>query len=156
MNYDQLMNLLNRVHGCTFASMDSVTSPSSGITKVTKGEQVILFSNTADSGYESMIRRRLKEFGRDPNTFVVSDLPWGTRVENLPIIAHKGRFYLQAVRLYPGEVKTFIGSREVSNDLLDKSAFKWNQQLPKEKQVEVRTYALDNITRMRLLKEEVL
>lgn len=145
------------MQGSTIATIDSETSPSPGIKKITTGERVILFSGIEDSGYETMIKRKLKAMGRDPDSFSVGPLPWGTRVGNTPIIAHKGRFYLQAVRIHSGQIQTFIGDTPVPPEDVLKPLFSQFRQrdLPKDEQVHIRTYALDSIKKITLLREEL-
>lgn len=161
MNYKRLIHLLNSFNGCTIATIDTETKPSVGIRKLVEGEQVLLFSNIDHSGYEACVHNKLKALGYDnPETlFVVGDLPWGTRLNDLPIIAHKGRLYLQTISFKPGKVRAFVGVTEVDPEMVlkgrDRNAFNWNQGLPAEHQVKMKTYALENIKKIKLLKEEV-
>lgn len=154
-----LENVLAEVSGCTFASLDAVTTVSPGITHEVMGKRVILFTNKKSSGYENMVRRRLIEAGKDPDTFVVGDLPWGTRVPNSPLIEHreKGKVYLQAIELAPGISKYFMLGKEANpNDLGIKKKEPYNQGLPTDAQVNVRCYDIENITRIVLMGETLV
>lgn len=154
-----LQNLLDKVSGCTFATLDTVTEPSPGIRKETKGERIILFTNKHSSGYENMVRRRLEEAGKNPDSFVLGDLPWGVRLPNSPLIKNEatGRYYLQCIRLAEGQSRYFIGDREVSEPsglMLRKR--RTNQGLPSGEEVEVSCYRLDRIERIALMGETLI
>jgi hypothetical protein len=149
-----LQNLLDKIQGCTFANLDTITEPSPGIQKVTRGERVILFTNKKVSGYENMVRRRLEEAGKNPDNFVLGDLPWGSRVPNSPLIENKGKFYLQCIRLKEGRSRFFIGDREIQNPrglMLKKR--RTNQGLLEGEEVEVACYKLENIQKIALMDE---
>ncbi len=158
MQYEQIRDMLEAVEGCTFASLDAETSPCKGVRRVVAGESVILFTNKGGSGYATMVKKRLKAAGKDPANFVLGDLPWGVRIKGTPFIAHKGKHYLQTILLTPGDVKYYIGSREVSQDdiapMLSKSAT--SQGLPDDKAVIVQTYSVENIKAIRAMGEELI
>ncbi len=152
----KIQHLLAAIQGCTFASLDAQTKPKPGVLCVTTGERVMLFTNKNSSGYDNMVRRRLEQAGFDPSSFILGPLPWGERLENSPIIYHKGEYYLQCITLGGGESKFYVGKYEV-----DPSAFGIRQSsnsgqgLPKDTQVVVHTYAVKNITRLTLMGETV-
>lgn len=155
MKYEQLRDMLEAVDGCTFASLDAETLPCKGVRRVVAGESVILFTNKGGSGYENMVKKRLKAAGKDPKNFALSDLPWGVRIKGTPFIAHNGKHYLQTILLAPGDVKYFIGSRQVTAEdvapMLSKTTN--TQGLPDEKAVVVQTYSVDNIKSIRAMGE---
>src|SRR3990167_9195349 len=86
-----LLGPLSAIRGCTFASLDTTTSPRPFYEVVRKNEGVLLFANQEGSGYERMVRRRLEEAGKDPAGFVLGDLPWGERIVGSPLFSHKGK-----------------------------------------------------------------
>lgn len=151
MKFEAFLSLLERIKGCTFATLDTETSPKPGIRKVTTGEQVILFTNKHKSGYEGMVRRRLEQLGKDPNSFSVSDLPWGERVPETPLILHKEKYYLQTVLLHPGNTVFYCGDYVVNPEAFGIRERRTNQGLPKGKEVLVSCYRLDHIVRIALL-----
>jgi hypothetical protein len=74
------------------------------------------------------------------------------------LIEHLGFLYLQCIVLKEGESHFFMGNRELSESFA--SAYvnkgpKTNQGLPEGKEVLVRCYALENITAIRLLGEDI-
>lgn len=156
MDVNILQPLLERIHGATFATLDTETT-TKNLIKVSQGERVILFRTNGVSGYENMVKKRFEEAGLDPNGFSVGPLPWGERVDDLPLISHNGEHYLQSVRLSEPEAKYFLpGGIPVS----DPSTFgirprRRNFDLPEDKQVHVSCYNVRNITRIALLGEEV-
>jgi hypothetical protein len=152
MDYNTFKVILDRINGCTFATIDSTTEVSTGVWKITKGTRVILFTNKKVSGYEQMVRRRLLEAGRDPNNFVLGDLPFGERVSNTPLIFYRGVYYLQTIVLEPGQFTGRIGNREVSLEGLLPNR-RTNQGLSKEDEVRVATFKLSSIDRIALMGE---
>jgi hypothetical protein len=150
-----IKELIDKISGCTFANIDSVTYPRAGIRQETTGTRVLLFTNKTGSGYERMVRRRLIEAGKDPDNFVLSDLPWGERIPETPIISHRGELYLQAIVLAAGMSRCFLRDTEVNCcDFLPASR-RSNQGLG-DNSVFVRTYKLDSIIRIALMGEVVV
>lgn len=123
---------------CVYAVLDAETSPSQGVTKVTKNESVLLFSG--EGGYEALVRQRLKDFGKDPDAFSIGDLPWGERVADSPLIVNRGKFYLQTITIHQGVSEYFIKGtdRKLSASLFEKKA----------SIVPVKAYAIENIKRL--------
>jgi len=160
MELGQIVELLTQIEGCTFASLDAITKPTPGLRKVVTNEQVILFTNKKSSGYENMVKRRLEQAGLDPDTFTVGELPWGSRVPNTPLINCAGSMYLQCIIRKPGKSQYFIGQRELSPEaakvFLPRDKGSPNQGLPRDKEVVCRCYALESITAIRLMGEEVV
>lgn len=155
MELAAIHDLLNAISGCTFASIDSECEVTKGIRCITIGTSVMLFSMKEGSGYENMVKRRLEQAGKDPKNFVLGDLPWGERIPNSPLIYHKGKHYLQTILLYGGAETFYIGRHQVDPSDLDLRKIRTNQGLPVGREVHVRTYALDSISKIMLLGEEV-
>lgn len=167
MELSLILPFLRAIKGCTFASIDAMTKPAPGIRKETTGERVLLF-NSRVSGYEKMVRRRLSEIGRDPDSFIVGDLPWGLRLPDEPgcLIVHKGVYYVQTILLSVGRERFYsITGNEISAEVaaqflprsgLERSNGVSNSQgLPNDRAVRVHTYALNSITGIRLLGESL-
>lgn len=154
MELSRLIPILERINGCTFASLDARTREASVI-RETVGERVMLFHTRGASGYENKVKRELERLGLDPNQFKVGDLPWGERVGNLPLITHRGFHYLQTIFLKPGESRYFIGTMEVPRPKFLSERFAPGQGLPEGRQVIVNTYNIENISKLRLMKEVI-
>jgi hypothetical protein len=152
MDIEALQLLLDKVNGCTFATIDSTTYPTPGLKKVTTGTRVLLFTNKKVSGYGELVKRRLIEAGKDPRNFVLNDLPWGERIPDTPLIGHRGNYYLQTIVLKPGQSVGYIGNREVNPaDFVSRP--RTNQGLPKDDEIIVAAYRLDHIDRIALVGE---
>lgn len=160
MELEIIRELLERVHGATFATLDSETMVRNGVRCVTEGERVIIFRTKGGSGYGNMVNRRLQEAGKSPS-FRVGPLPWGERVDDLPLIQNKGKFYLQTIVLAEGKKEYFVGNTDVrlEPELLSaygiRPRFIGNQGLPREDQVLMNTYNIENLRRIVLMGEEV-
>ena len=158
MIIEQIDAIISRISGCTFASVDSETK-TNGLRKVTTNERVILFSTKAGSGYERMVKRRLVEANKDPESFVVGDLPWGERIPGTPLIKHKGFVYLQMIIMAPGLSKYFLGTKEIPDHMLKSFGVRerlLSQGLAPDRQVKVHCVAIENITGIRLLGENLV
>lgn len=171
MDVERMKEVLSRIRGCTFAALDADYEPSHGFRKVVKGEVVLLYRTKGASGYENMVKRRLADIGRDPSNFVVGDLPWGERVEDLPLIvtekAGEETFYLQTILVKSGVSTCYFGrgqfEQEVNPGLFpdvfkreaDIASAAASQGLPQDRAVIVRTYRLESLTELRLMSEKI-
>lgn len=152
------MSLCSRIKGATFATIDSETFVKKSIRCVRKGERAILFATSGGSGYENMVQKRLAEAGFNPDSFHVGPLPWGQRIDNLPIIQHNGKSYLQFIRLSGGDVKYYIGTTDIEADPVVygiEDSYSLKQGLPLDKQVKIRVYDINNIHRIVMMGEEI-
>lgn len=158
MDRSVLENLVCEIKGASFASIDSETVPTPGYLKITTGQRVLLFATHGGSGYEAMVKRRLIEAGKNPDNFSVGDLPWGRRVNNLPLIEHKGKTYLQVIELSEGESKYFntVTWNETDPDDLNLPSKRTNQGLSATDEVRVRCYNIEHLTRVVLMGEQLV
>lgn len=160
MTYDDIKDVVDRIKGVTFASLDAIVYPVRGntVAKKTITQASVMLFRMEGSGYANTVRRRLIQEGKDSRSFELYDLPWGERVNNGPIIEHNGEYYLQCIVLSAGNVACYVGNKEVAPAVFQ-SAFgrggrdDYHQGLTAANAVIVRTFALKNITAMRILKE---
>lgn len=152
-----LQPVLDKIQGTTFASLSAVTEPKTGILLVENNARILLYNTKGDrSVYESMIKRRLTQAGKDPESFTVGDLPWGERVGNSPLIRNKGKLYLQTIILSEGE-KTYVLAHS-GRPIVNPASFgirpqRTYQGLPDGEAVIVRTYNIENIKQLTLMGE---
>lgn len=110
MDYEVLKRAIGEIAGASFVGMDTLTdvkllkggraatNPHYGrVKKLMTGANVMVFTNENSNGYENMVKRRLAAEGKDPGTFTVSPLTWGTRIEGTPFLEHKGEKYIQVI-----------------------------------------------------------
>ena len=126
MKIHDIYEVLKKIQGCTFASMDNITQVKlkggkknemqGRVTKHTSNNQVMLFTNQNSNGYENMVRRRLENEGKNPDSFALGSLPWGTRVPNTPLIEHNGKYYIQVIFNRPGSSVYFLDDQEIQVD----------------------------------------
>ena len=87
------------------------------------------------------------------------DLPWGERVNGTPLIRRAGIYYLQCIVLAPGQSTYFMGSiiipPEQVSSFVPHRFQGGGQGLEKGNEVIVHCYALDNITSLRLMNQEI-
>lgn len=162
MQLTQIQDLVDRINGCTFAGLDCITTIElSGARRVIKkcfNARVILFTNKKSDGYENMVRRRLEQEGKDPDSFVLGQLAWGKRLPNSPLIMHEGKHYLQVIFLAEPRPEYYLdGQRVRKRDIKGFPKDKLGsgrQGLEDKNKVVVRTYALESIKCIRLFGEQ--
>lgn len=108
-----ICHILASLNGASFMGIDFETVPklSGGkantfmgrVTKRTEGASVMVFANKYVNGYEAMVRRRLTQEGKDADNFVLGPRTWGTRIDGMPLVEHKGEIYLDAIFMKSGE-----------------------------------------------------
>lgn len=174
MHRTDLDHLIASINGATFASLDTVTQPTirggqdnpyvGNVLKLVRNRNVMLFTNKRSNGYENMVRRRLSQQGIDPDSFVLGERPWGTRIPDTPYVTHNGKMYLECILLGFG-TEEYRWSTSAAPEGVD-------LHIPKEEivglkerteaeqggltnKVELRVYSLDSIDAIRLMGEEV-
>ena len=152
MDIEHLIPLVEKIRGCTFASLDGLTQPKPGVFHRVTGDQVIIFRTSGVSGFENMVKRRLKEAGKNPDSFHVGPLPWGERVADLPIIKCKDKYYLQTILLALGKSEFFI----MPGIEVQPEHYGIKPRKPPTEEVQMHTYNIDNITRIRLMGETLV
>lgn len=150
MDTNEMSPVIAALGPIEIATLDTETSPSPGVRKVTQGEKVLLLSSFTEASYADYVRERLIELGKDPDNFVVGDLPWGVKVQNTPVIIHKDKHYLQTIRLEAGTSRYYIGNTdtELSASAFEKPRAFTGQGLPPAEQVYVRAYKFENIKKI--------
>lgn len=155
-----LQEILSDVHGTAILSIDTITVPKltggkdnpmkDKVRKITIGSNVMVFAVKGDkSAYESMVKRRLAQEGKDPDSFKVSERKWGEHVPGTPFIQHNGELYLEVVFLRPGQTKYMHGVREIEKDQiigLPSTAMKEDAQAGLDNKVQYRTIKVDSIS----------
>ncbi len=146
-----------RVNGGTFISIDTETAvPLSGgkknphqgrITKRTIGSNVMVFTNRETNAYENMVKRRLGQEGKDPETFELSPRSWGERETGTPFVTHDGNLYLEVIFLKAGETEYFLDNATLiaKEDIIGLKPVIHAEQGGLEKKVVIRTFAQESI-----------
>jgi hypothetical protein len=167
MKYEQLKEIVDNVNGTTFAGIDTITAvklkggkknPMQGrVTKRTVNSNVMIFSNTDNSPYETMVKRRMEEEGKDPSIFELKPRAWGTRVGKSPFIEHKGNYYLEVIFRTSGKTTYYLDGKEIEKsdieglDEKEKDAAEDTSQGGISNKVIIRTFAIDSIEEVRML-----
>lgn len=175
-----LREILATINGTSFIGLDTVTTevlpggkgnPLQGrVKKHTTGITAMLFQNKFCNGYEQMVKRRLIAEGKDSEEYTLGPRAWGTRLEGLPIVEHKGKHYLEViVQGHPSTHYTVDGEPVVKdkdgegNPILQsttgafltklKPAQAGGEQGGLEDKVIIRTYGIENVTELRANKQ---
>lgn len=168
MEFNDLLPILERIKGVTFASMDTETKVSllggkknpmkDRVTKCSTNHRVMLFTNQNSNGYQNMVNRRLEKEGKQVD-FAVAERKWGQRLPNLPIVEHNGKYYLEVIFLASGSVDYFLDGNPIDQEDIEgfpsPKTDSGRQGLDNDNKVIVRTFALDSIKAIRLMKEEL-
>ena len=158
-----IVDLMKKVNGATFISIDSSTEPRltggkknphiGRVRKVTEGASVMVFQNKTTNAYENMVNKRLGKEGK--STFTLSPRTWGTRVPNLPFVEHKGSHYMEVIFLSSGDTTyTLDGVPTPATDIIglapkpDEAA-----QGGLNDKVIIRTFKVANINKITIDKE---
>lgn len=118
MKHTVLINAVQAIQGASFIGIDThvdvkltggKSNPQQGrVTKRMTGATVMAFTNQNVNAYQQMVKRRLEKEGKDPEDFVMSGRAWGVRIPNMPIVEHKGTYYLETIFLKPGHVEYLL------------------------------------------------
>lgn len=147
----------NNVNGATFITLDTQTVvPLRGgkknvfqgrVHKVTVGSSVMVFQNKKTNGYENMVRRRLVQEGKDPDSFVLSPRVWGERVPNTPFVVHKDKLYLEVIFLKCGRITFLLDGNECDINTIDGYVAEKQEaeQGGLDNKVIIRTFSVDSI-----------
>lgn len=161
-----IVEVVAGVKGCDFAGMDTVTNvtlkggkknPMQGrVQKHMNGASVMLFSNTNGSAYAAKVQRHLEAEGKDPASFTLSPRAWGTRMEGLPIVEHKGEKYLEVIFLKSGKVHYTLDGQPIDKaeiEGLDDDKPE-GAQGGVDNKVIIRTFKVESIKAIRMNHEE--
>ena len=161
MKYAQLINAVANINGASFVGLDTHTdvtltggkqNPHQGrVTKKMLGATVMSFQNKNFSAYEAMIQRRLVSEGKDPAAFVLGERAWGVRIPNMPIVEHKGEYYLEVIFLTPGVTTYYLDGNPVpASFVIGLKSGAAGEQGGLENKVIIRTFKADSITELRI------
>lgn len=164
--------MMEKVNGTTFVGIDTEvkvkvrkTHPDDRkmanphyerVAKVSKNSRVMVFQNKHVSGYGAMVQRRLEAEGKDPASFELGPRAWGTRIPNTPFVEHKGKYYLEVIFLGANEPEYYYNGRQITKGEiigLQGDSYSEGNQGGLENKVIIRTYAVENITRLTISKE---
>lgn len=167
-----LIDLLkNSINGASFIGLTTVTdvklnkftagkgsapNPHFGkIIKVTEGASIMVFQNKTKNGYQAMVQRRLEKEGKSADDFQLGARAWGTRLPNLPVVEHEGKYYLECIFLKPGTSYYLMNGKPIDKASIigmpkERSG---GEQGGLEDKVVIRTFAFDSIQSITLDKD---
>ena len=161
MDINTATQALASLTGGTFVGLDTETAVvlkggkknllQGRVTKRVTGSQVMCFTNNKTNAYDAMVKRRLAAEGKDPDSFVLGPRAWGERMPGTSFVQHKGAFYLEVIFMHAGKSEYLLDGQPVDVSTIDgmPEAPAATGQGGLEKQVVIRTYALDSIVTMR-------
>ena len=161
MKYATLVNAVANINGASFVGLDTHTdvtltggksNPMQGrVTKRMIGATVMSFQNKNFSAYEAMVKRRLAVEGKAPEDFKLGERAWGVRLPNMPIVEHKGEYYLEVIFMKPGAVSYELDGLPINKvDIIGLKDTTAGKQGGLEDRVIIRTFAADSITELRI------
>jgi len=126
------------------------------VTKKTVDNSVTSFQNNSNN-YENLVKNRLIEEGKDPESFKVSERTWGNRVPNLPIIEHYKdgtvKNYLEVIFLKAGKSEYYLDGEYIDKNKIEGlPVVKENpeSQGNLDNKVVIRTFGLDSILSLKV------
>ena len=161
MKYATLVNAVANINGASFVGLDTHTdvtlaggksNPMQGrVTKRMIGATVMSFQNKNFSAYEAMVKRRLVAENKDPEAFVLGPRAWGTRIPNMPIVEHKGEYFLEVIFMKPGTVVYYLDGNPIDpTAIIGLKAPAAGEQGGLEDKVIIRTFKAESITELRV------
>ncbi len=159
-----IREVFENVNGASFISIDTETTPKlkggqknpmqGQIRKVMVGANVMVFTNKKSNGYDNMVKRRLAQEGKDPESFKLSERSWGQRIAGTPFVEHNGELYIEVIFLKPGKVEYKHGVRPIDrNDIIGLEQKDEAEQGGLEDKVVIRTFKADSIKRVAVDKQ---
>lgn len=162
MDYPTAQRVFGALAGGTFVGIDTRTDVRltggkrndmlGRVTKVMRGATVMVFTNSETNAYAAMVRRRLAEEGRDPDSFELGERVWGTRIAGTPFVEHNGKYYLETIFMRPGAVEYLLDGQPIDkSDITGLPTPKTDEdsQAGLDRKVVIRTFALDSIMCLR-------
>jgi len=162
----KITKILDNVNGASFISMDTTTTPilkggkknpmQGRVQKHNKGANIMVFQNKKANAYDNMVKRRLIAEGKDPELFKLSPRAWGTRLQGLPLVEHKGALYLEVIFLASGQTSYTLDGQPIDADSIEGLDIgkPEGKQGTLEDKVIIRTFKMDSITRLSIGDKE--
>ena len=160
-------HILGQFEGATFCGLDQKTvvkltggkknEMQGRVEKVTLGSTIMLFTNKRSNAYDNMVKRRLEQEGKDPESFVLKPRKWGDRIPNTPFIEHKGEMYLDVIYHKAGKTHYLLDGQPIDKtDIigLPEDRVDHKQQAGLNNQVKVRTLKMESIVAIRYNGQE--
>ena len=159
-NTIDILDVLASLSGNGYIGLDTETVPKLNggkknpmlgkVVKRVTGSNCQMFQNKFINGYEAMVRRRLDEEGKDGSTFVLGKRPWGQRLEGLPIVENKGKYYLEVIYKLVGDVEYLLDGQPIAKgDIIGLPEASEGEQGGLSNKVAIRTIELANVKAIR-------
>lgn len=160
MTQIDIVQIFSSLNGNGFVGVDSETIPAlkggkknpmlGNVKKVVTGSNAQMFQNKFLNGYEQMVRRRLEAEGKNGQSFQLSARTWGIRIAGMPLIEHKGKYYLELIYQSAGKVEYFYDGKQIDKaDVIGLDDSSEAEQGGIANKVIIRTIALENVKALR-------
>ena len=163
MNEQILKDLMSQVNGSTFISIDTITDVKltggkknefqGRVTKRTTGSVVMVFQNKTTNAYENMVKRRLEQEGKAPESFELSPRQWGVRIENTPFVTHNDQLYLEVIFLKAGKSEILVDGQQFDGVVPGMAESSEGEQGGLENKVIIRTFKTSSIKAITINKQ---
>lgn len=160
-----ILDVLSSLQGTMFMGIDFETTatltggksnPFQGrVTKRVTNASVMAFANKYVNGYEAMVKRRLKDEGKDADNFVLGPRAWGTRVDGLPLVTHNDSVYLDVIFSHSGDTEYLVDGVVTDPATITglKASEVSGEQGGLDNKVVIRTINLENVRTIRANKQ---
>jgi hypothetical protein len=163
---------IDKIKGTTFCGITTLTAVKlkggkknemqGRVTKKMEDGNVMLFSNTKDPGYVSIVRKRMIAEGKDPDTFTPKPRAWGTRMGNSPFIEHNNKHYLECFFISSGKTTYYLDDEVIEKEDIEgldiKAPVTEKQEESQggiENKVVIRTFAIESIENLKLKGKQI-
>lgn len=154
MKNSKLFTSLSKIKGNAIASIETKSQVKltggkknpmmNRVEKVTSGGSVQFFGNSKSNGYLSKKKRLAEKDGIDPETIELKKRPWGTRIDNTPLVEHNGKFYAELIYIKPPKVKYLLDGKPI-----EKTDIVGMPKSKKTNEIVLRTMKLETITKFK-------
>lgn len=150
---NELIDLLSKVKGTTFVSIETTTvpklksgNPFSNLKKVSKVSGAIGFN------YQNSVNNALAKEDKESD-FESKPRKWGEKIAGTPLVKHKDKFYLE-MKAQNGQSDYFNDQGRVSKEDIKPWEYAKSSRQGLENEVIIRDFSIDNISRVKINKEE--
>lgn len=123
MDYATAEKAFGDISGTTFVGMDTVTvvklkggrkNPYQGrLTKRMTGANVLAFGNVNTSAYVNMVRKRLGEEGKDPESYQPKPRTWGQHIPGTAFVEHLGEHFVEVIFIRSGKIEYLLDGQVI-------------------------------------------
>lgn len=148
----ELIDLLSKIKGTTFVSIETKTVPKLKSNPFTRLEKVSKVAGAIGFIYENSVNNQREKEGLNKD-FKAKPRKWGVKIPHTPLVKNKDKYYLE-MKVQNSSSDYFENNQRIPLDKVVPYMYTGSSRQNVSKEVILRDYLIDNITRIKLNKEE--